>query len=255
MGTSKLPSTPSGGRWTPIKRLITNLNPTSASSQASTLLGQTVAATGGLGSLASDPSSAAGRSHARAARAAAVKSTAGVAAFGATAIGGGLGQALQDLGLAELEGRGAAEIIRRVSESIASESLESRELIENAINESLLEACALTEDRAYEDLEKGLDTFLVANGIEGLLEVFLANLVFDQIWSLNEQWFQKQHPPAEFEALASAISDACKIEIATIMREMKERGEFSKGKWFGQDGLALAERVVAAVEEQLLSFA
>ena len=103
----------------------------------------------------------------------------------ATAVGSrGLDAGLDVLGLGELRGRPATEVVARIAEHLATgvEGLQG-DLLRIALQDTLLEAAALEGETGYENLSDALQSFLDREGVEGLVESFLTHYIFDRIWA------------------------------------------------------------------------
>ncbi len=121
-----------------------------------------------------------------------------------------------------------------------------------ALRDTLLEVANLDDSVAYQDLAESLESFLEANGVEGLVEVFLSNLVYDQVWSLIEQWvLEKSESNQDTEALRSSVDAACRQLVRDAINSLKEEGRFDSVDWFGTDGAALGRDIVGVVEGRL----
>jgi hypothetical protein len=159
--------------------------------------------------------------------------------------------------LGELRDRPAAEVVARVAEHLSSHANGlDHTLLTGALRDTLLEVANLDDSVAYQDLAGSLESFLEANGVEGLVESFLANLVYDQVWSLLEQWvLEKSNSNQDTEALRSSVESACRQLSRDAMDSLKEDGRFDSADWFGTDGAALAIDIVSGVERRLNSAA
>src|SRR5579872_2873679 len=186
MGTSGSRATPSGGRWTSVKRRITSSLSSGGTGDASSVVAQTIGAAGGFGGFGGGGGGGASlRSIGNA--------IAGLGGFGTAARDAGLDEALRSLGLADLHGKPAIEVVSRVAEHLSQGATETElELLQNALNSAILDAAALDEGTGFDDLEAGLATFLEREGPEGLVELFLTNFVFVYVWSLDEEHVQKR---------------------------------------------------------------
>src|SRR5262249_24235340 len=120
-------------------------------------------------------------------RASVSRAASGLGGFGTAVRDGGLAAGLAILGLDELRGRPAAEIVSRIADHLAGETNGlSRELLADALRDALFEAALLEGDSTYEALERSLESFLAREGIEGLIALFLTKYVFDRVWVLIE---------------------------------------------------------------------
>jgi hypothetical protein len=254
LGTSKNISTPSGGKWTPLKRNITRwLGDPKAISPAK-LVGQTVSAAGGL-STRSAMRAAGGGGGGKPSVRTVGKTVGGLAAFGADIADRGLTDALARLGLNELEGRSAQEVIARVAEHLAEHAEGTdRDLLLGSIERTILEAAALIDENGFENLEAGLQKFLETEGPEGLVELFLVQFVLDCVWTLDEQHIlDKTTSEADAEALQSAMRQVCRSEVQTLMAELKRTGRFESTDWFGRDASRVGREIARRLEERLFA--
>lgn len=257
MGTSKSISTPSGGDWSSLKQDITSqFGSGTPRCTPTTLVGRTVRAAGGVGTLSSTGASGQGHRRGKATPAGSAqvsRTVSGLGAFGASVAAQGLGKALERLGLGELRDRPAAEVVARIAEHLSShvDGLD-RPLLSGALRDSLLEVSNLHDDVEYQNLAESLEFFLKENGVEGLVETFVANLVYDQVWFLVEQWvFAKSESNPDSEALRASVESACRQLVRSAMSELKKEGRFDSVSWFGADGVALAGDIVQDVESRL----
>jgi len=193
MGTSIGLPTPSGGDWTKVKNDITDFLGGSPNVTTDQIIGGTIVAAGGLGSPSpgSSPSAGGGAGGGGGSgggggvgtsrgRAAVGRAVSGLGGFGAAVRGGSLDAGLDVLGLAELRGRPAAEVIARISEHLAegAEGLQA-ELLRTALQDTILEAAAIEGESGYQNLGEALQNFLNREGVDGLVESFLTHYVFD----------------------------------------------------------------------------
>jgi hypothetical protein len=99
--------------------------------------------------------------------------------------------------------------------------------LSGALRDTLLEVANLHDFVGFQDLAKSLESFLKVNGVEGLVETFLANLVYDQVWFLVEQWvLEKSESNRDTEALRASVEGACRqlAWISTDNYSPKSRG-------------------------------
>lgn len=124
----------------------------------------------------------------------------------------------------------------------------------DALRNSLLEAAALEEGSEYKDLEEALQSFLDKNGVEGLIQLFLTNYVFDRVWMAVENHAQlKADRTAVSEALGIAVSQACRSHVESLIQDVKLEGRFDKTDWFGRGGIQLGNELVSELEGRLRS--
>jgi hypothetical protein len=173
--------------------------------------------------------------------------------FASAVQSGGLASGLNALGLDELKGRSAAEIISRIAEHIAegADPLQF-DLLFDALQNALLEAAALEAEAGYEDLAAAMVAFFADNGIEALVQSFLTNYVFDRVWMAVENHVEmKGGAAASADGLGNAIAQSCRSHVESLVNDMKAEGRFDKIDWFGRDGIALGDDLVADLEGRL----
>lgn len=177
----------------------------------------------------------------------------GLGGFAQTIRSGGLDRALEVLGVARLKGRPAAEVVSEITEHIAGRiEGTQRELLTDALRGALFEAAALQNEGSYENLRDALDRFLQREGIEGLIELFLTQYVFDHVWMLIENHIDlKTQSNGAADALSVAIENACRSQVADLIADSKTSGQFDAIDWFGAGGQATGERLVADLEIRL----
>jgi hypothetical protein len=164
-----------------------------------------------------------------------------------------LGVALDRLGLNELRGKTAVEVIARVAEQLAGdvEGL-SREILTNALRDSILEAAALEGDTSYENLDGSLQAFLNREGPEGLVGAFLTHLVFDQVWCFIENHVDSKTDGSSIvEAMASAVEGACRSHVQILIDDSKKDGTFQGLDWFGREGIQLGQDIVSDLSSRV----
>jgi hypothetical protein len=270
MGTSKSLPTPAGGAWTSVKRDINALLKDSINVDADLLIADVLGASGGLGApslrsgggggggagrIAGGGSAGGGGGGGRVStgRANVGRAVAGLGGFGATLATGGLNAAVAAIGLAELRGRPAAEVIARIAEHLAgvADGLQ-QELLNAALRDAIFEAAALEGDRTYENLEVSLQAFLARAGVEGLVECFLTRYVFDRIWSLVESHVDRRTDSvSDSAALSSAVDGACLAHVRALIEDLRSEGRFDRVDWFGPAGQSLGDGIVATLEFRL----
>lgn len=259
MGTSKGKPTPSGGQWTPVKKEITlNLNGDAKATPAG-IVGGTVRALGGLGlpSQAARPGGGGsggggggGGGRGRSASIGGVTSRLG--GFGGAFQHGGLDEALGSLGLGDLKGKPAAEVIAKIAEHLAeSDDPLQRDILCDALKDTLIEVAALEDGGEYNDLETALQAFFDQNGVEGLVQSFLTNYVFDRVWNAVQSHAEFKAEGAGAEALGIAVGQSCRSHVESLIKESKASGRFDKTDWFGQGGISLGNELVSELEGRL----
>lgn len=264
MGTSKSLPTPSGGAWTPLKTDITDYLAGGDVAPEQIVAGTVSAAHGFLAGALVQASVAGGRQgrpkttsvgrSRRPGRVAFAKALSGLSGFGAAVQEHGLDGGLRSLGLDALRGRPASEVIAAIADHL-SEGVQglAGEVLRSALRNSILEAAALAGDPTYENLDTALQGFLASDGLEGLAELFLANLAFDQVWSLIENHVQmKSDTTDQAQSLADAVQSCCRAEARTLIGELKTEGQFGSIDWFGRQGQRYATDIAGRLEAQLL---
>ncbi len=252
MGTSASLGTPAGGEWTTVKRGITSYLGGSASSTPAAIAGGTVAAAGGL-SFGGGGGARGGVAGAGRGRIAGVVS--GVGGFGAAVRDGGLDAALGHLGLDDLRGRSAHDVVGAISEHLCGESDGlDREYLQAALSEALMEAASVGEELGYTNFAEGLQRFLGSEGPEGLVQLFLENFVFDALWGKIEQHAVDRSPDAaSLESLMAAIKGVCVGQVADRMTAARDAGTFNGIDWFGRGGRDFGRSIVTELEQRLSS--
>lgn len=267
MGTSKGLPTPKGGAWTPLKNDLTDLIGGDNRVTPEQIVQGTLRAAGGLnmspirggrgrvsaGSRSGDGGG--GRSGGGSAGTASAVggAVAGLGGFGQAVRTEGLDRALEILGIARLKDRPAAEVVAEIAEHIAAQIVgPQRELLTDALRHALFDAAALQNDGSYDNFKDSLEGFLQREGIEGLIELFLTEYVFDRVWTLIENHVElKTQSNGAADAMGVAVENACRSNVADFIAESKETGRFEATDWFGAGGLAAAEGLVADLEDRL----
>jgi hypothetical protein len=250
MGTSASYETPSGGDWADVKRQITAvLSGGAAAATPWRVVGKTAAASGGL----SFSGGHGGGAAATAGRNSIARVVNGVGGFGSVLSEGGLEAALASLGLEELRGRPAAEVIVAISEHL-SENTDGldRAFLQTALSEALIEAASLGGDIGYEDFVLGIESFVEREGPEGLVGLFLENLVFDMLWARIEQHaIDKSADAASLESLMAAVRGECIAQVQAELAALANDGALPNADWFGSSGRQLGIQIVRSLEARL----
>lgn len=265
MGTSKGKATPRGGKWTPLKKDIADNLSGGNKGTPDRIVGGTIRALDGLGFPSPDIRSPGGgggaggsggggnggrRGGGRSVSLGGV--TSGLGGFGGAFQHGGLDEALGSLGLGELKGKPASEVIAKIAEHLAeSEDPLQRDILCDALKDTLIEVAALEEAGEYSDLEAALQKFFDQHGAEGLVQCFLTNYVFDRVWNAVEDHAELKGQGTSAEALGIAVAQACRSHVETLINESKAAGRFDKADWFGVEGIALGNELVAELEGRL----
>lgn len=261
MGTSKSAATPSGGGWTPVKTDVTSALAGNSVSPGKLVAG-TISAFGGLspsssgsgetgggGSAAGSGSGVGGGSR----RTGVANAVSGLSGFGSGVASGGLNQALQNLGVSDLVGKSAAEVIGKVAERLSEASTgQEKELLSAALRDALLDAAGSQLDGSYESLDSSLESFIQAEGVEGLVELFIGNYAFELVWyGLEQHVTAKSGTNEEAEALASAVRSACQVRARDAVSAEKTAGKFAQVDWFGSEGQKRGFAIAEQLERQL----
>jgi hypothetical protein len=258
MGTSKSMPTPKGGKWTDVKREINDYISGEGNVSPQKIVGSTIAAAGGLSLRSPAGGSGGGGGGGRVTGGgtsgrSVARTISGLAGFG-TALGtGGLTQALNSLGIEDLRGKPAGEVISRIADHLSADvnGLE-QDILRGAIQQAIYNAAELADDPTYENLEASLQTFLSREGIEGLIELFLTQYVFDRIWLLIEDHVNKRtDSQADISNMETAVEQACRSNVHNEIERHKIERNFDNLDWFGRDGLRIADTVITDLESRL----
>jgi hypothetical protein len=271
MGTSKGLPTPKGGRWTRLKNDITNFIGGDNRVTPIQIVRDTMRAAGGIdipssrrpsgdgprergGSDRSGGGGGAGTGGSEGrGRSAVGGAVSGLGSFGEAVRTEGLDRALEILGIAELRNRPAAEVVAQIAEHIAAGADgPQKELLNDALRNALFEAAATQGDGSYDNLKDSLESFLQREGVQGLVELFLSEYVFDRVWTLIENHVDlKTQSNSASDAMAGAVENACRSNVADLIAESKDAGSFESTDWFGAGGQKLGEELVADLEARL----
>lgn len=278
MGTSASFPTPSGGDWTAAKQAVTKAvkKPQAPATAAAAVVAATLRALGGLqtpGRATSSGSDNAGQRPrggtgrgGRGAGAAgggpgrtrtASRAVAGIGGFGAAVRDEGLAGALKKFGLAELQGKPAAEVVSRVAEHLAEEveGLQHDNAYA-ALLQAIYDSVQLTEGATFEELAAGLEGFLAKNGPEGLASLFLAQYLFGRVWTAVENHASSRtRTNGEHEALLRSVLGWCREQIRGLFEDYRNSNRFDKVDWFGEGGLRLADELCDEFESRLAAAA
>jgi hypothetical protein len=178
-----------------------------------------------------------------------------LAGFGAALQAGGLDGALKALGLNELQGRPATEVISRIADHLAEGTDPTQyDLLSDALKDALMEAAQLEGSGQYADLESALQGFLDRQGIEGLVQAYLSHYVYDRVWLAVENHVEmKAQGGTTAQAMSIAVGNACRSHVESLIQESKADGPFSGVDWFGQAGMRLGNELVSELEGRLKS--
>jgi hypothetical protein len=261
MGTSTSLPTPTGGGWTKVKNDITDYLGGNHAVTPDQIIGGTIHAAGGLGTRgASAPGAAGGGGggggggrSGSGGRAAVGRAASGLGGFAAAVRDRGLDEGLRTLGLDELRGRPAAEVIARIAEHLAEDTPGLQgELLSAALRDAILEAAALEGDRGYQNLSDSLQAYLNREGVDGLVESYLTHYVFDRVWScIQSHVDRKSDGLASASALGRAVESGCRAHVHALIEDMRDSRRFDGLDWFGRDGQALGQEIAETLEARL----
>jgi hypothetical protein len=181
------------------------------------------------------------------------RAASGLAGFGAALRAEGLDGALRALGLDELRGRSAAEVIARIADHLAEGTDPTQyDLLSDALKAALMEAANLEGQGQYADLEAALQLFLDRNGVEGLIQGYLSQYVYDRVWLAVENHVEmKTQGTDTAHAMSIAVGNACRSHVEALIQETKAAGRFNDVDWFGRAGMRLGNELVAELEGRL----
>ena len=274
MGTSKSLKTPAGGAWTSPKRQLTDYisgqTGTGAPFDAQRFVRSALGALGGVAmkpraASASDLSGPGGttggggrtqrgRTDGAGGSSGGALSSAvrGLGGFGSQVSSGGLDAALGFLGLQDLRGRPAAEVVAQVAEHLSSGATgRQAEVLEAALRDTIFDIAAVEDAGSYEDLEGALQSFMDREGIEGFIESFLSQYVFTAVWSYFENHAKSKTDGASDEALVSAVESACRSLVSQELKAIRDSRQFERIDWFGNAGQSFADRIVSQLQSNL----
>lgn len=259
MGTSKSMPTPTGGKWTGVKGDISSYLSGDGNVTPQEIVSSTIDAAGGLslrspgGSVGRGSGGGGGVSSRGTVSRSVTHAVSGLAGFGTVLGTGGLAQALNSLGIEDLRGKPAGEVISRIADHL-SETVNGLEqdVLRSAIQQAIYNAAELADDPTYENLEASLQTFISREGIEGLIELFLTEYVFDRVWLLIEDYVNKRtDSQTDISNMEAAVEQACRSNVQDEVEQHKTSGHFNNMDWFGSDGLRVAQTVITDLEQRL----
>lgn len=265
MGTSKQFPTPGGGPWTPLKRNISDYLDGNQTVTPAKIVGGTVKALGGLnvpspgravagaGKHEGGSRGAGGGGGGGGGRSAVGRATSQLGGFGAAVRDGGLDAGLEVLGLNELKDKPPAEVIDKIADHIAEGADPTQyDLLADALKTTILEVAALGNANGYKDLDSSLQNFLQSKGVEGLVQSYLANYVYGRVWMAVENHVEmKTGGGASAQAMSTAVGNACRSHVESLIQDAKQSGRFDSTDWFGRDGTRLGNELVFELEGRL----
>jgi hypothetical protein len=166
---------------------------------------------------------------------------------------GGLDAGLEVLGLVELRGRPAAEVIARISEHLAegAEGLQA-DLLRTALQDTILEAAAIEGESGYQNLGDALEAFLNREGVDGFVASFLTHFVFDRVWAYIQSHVERRSEGASAAtAMESAVERCCRGHVENLIDDLKDAGRFDDLDWFGSAGVAFGQEIASNLESRL----
>jgi hypothetical protein len=176
----------------------------------------------------------------------------GLGGFGSQVSSTGLDAALGSLGLEDLRGRPAAEVVAQIAEHLSrSATGRQAEVLEAALRDTIFDIAAVESDGSYEDLEGALQAFVEREGVEGFVESFLSQYVFTAVWSYFENHAKNKADGAVDPALASAVESACRSLVSQELKAIRAGQQFDRIDWFGTDGQRFADRIVDQLQSNL----
>lgn len=268
MGTSKSFTTPGSGAWTSPKRQLTDHVTGKEPLDAPRFVRSALQALGGVGMKPRLGSGAGGRetrpagggggtgggkggggSSGGGALGGAVQSLGG---FGARVASGGLDAALGSLGLQDLRGRPAAEVVARIAEHLSRGATgRQAEVLETALRDTIFDIAAIEGTGSYEDLDAALQSFMDRDGLEGFIEAFLSQYVFTAVWSYFESHANSKGDGTSDDALASAVESACHSLVFQELKGVRDSQQFGNVDWFGDAGQRFADRIVSQLQSSV----
>lgn len=258
MGTSVGLPTPSGGDWTKVKNDITDFLGGSANVTPDQIVGGTLVASGGLGSrpaASGTRGGGGGGGSGGGGRASVGRAASGLGGFGQAVRDRGLDAGLEYLGLGELRGRPAAEVVARISEHLCDgvDGLQG-ELMMKALQDTILEAAAVEGEAGYQNLGEALQSFLNREGIDGFVGAFLTNYVFDRVWAYIQSHVERRSDGADAAtAMETAVERCCRGHVENLMDDLKAAGRFDSIDWFGRGAADFGQEIAADLESRISS--
>jgi hypothetical protein len=279
MGTSKQLPTPGGGPWTPLKKDITDYLDGDKKVTPGKIVGGTVEALGGLnvpspgratsgsgkgggsgsggsgGGSRSGGGGGGGSGGGGGGRNTVGRAASRLGGFGAAVRDGGLDAGLQALGLDELIDGPPAEVIDKIADHIAEGADPTQyDLLYDALKTTILEVAAIGDANGYKDLDSSLQNFIQTHGVEGLIQSYLSNYVYDRVWMAVENHVDmKTGGGTSSQAMGTAVGDACRSHVEGLIQDAKHSGRFDSIDWFGRDGTRLGNELVSDLESRLKS--
>lgn len=127
-----------------------------------------------------------------------------------------------------------------------------KDLLRGAIQQAIYNAAELVDDPTYDNLESSLQTYFTQEGVEGFVELFLTQYVFDRIWLLIEDHANKRMDGERgLIDLETAVEHACRSNVHDEIEKYKEEDRFASTDWFGSQGVGVAEMLIADLEQRL----
>jgi len=159
---------------------------------------------------------------------------------------------LGSLGLQDLRGRPAAEVVARIAEHLSHGATgRQAEVLETALRDTIFDIAAVEGTGSYEDLDAALESFIDREGLEGFIEAFLSQYVFTAVWSYFESHANSKGDGTADEALASAVESACHSLVFQELKGVRDSQQFGSVDWFGSAGKRFAERIVNQLQSSV----
>lgn len=251
MGTSRGYQGPTGGGWTPLKRLVGQFGQGVANAQpGAPTAGQVLARyVGQLGAVAAGALAAGagggGGGGGGSARAAATMGPAivdvgrGVGGFAGSVGAEGLAEALRALDLADLVGRPAGEVAVALLDRLAGANGTMDEQIARMALDDLQREL-LGEAQTFEEVEAALTAAVAADAVEGLLMDFYGYALFHQF---SRDYFEDLQAKIGLDAANQCVDEVRATIVASLEAKVADR-DTSAIDWAGAEGRELAETIL-----------
>lgn len=228
MGTSTGYTLPTSGNWGNFKRNVTGLGQSGAASPSAVgrTLGNYVQAHGGASSLAQQMATA-------------NQAGATLGGFLAGVRSGGLGESLRGIGLSNLIGKPASDVMRGfLNYLVGTSSLLNDDLVRNAFQDYQEEIAGHCE--TYEELEIVLSRAAVLDTVEDNLKRFFGFFIFRKFQrDCGEQLLKTCDTKYTARRILQTVQDYIFEKINQLTQD-RDLGQFN---WRGQEGIALAQKI------------
>jgi hypothetical protein len=232
MGTSTDHSGGSGGSWEGAKRASTSFAKKGDKRRAERALGRLVVALGGAGALAAASSGA-------------TAATRGLGSLLSTSASDGLGTALGQLGLSDLVGRPADEVIAGLVDLLAGSGDDREGQAARAAACDVFERLAEDAD-SYEGLEQALAQ---VDDLGSVLKMFLSSYVYWLLLPVIEERLER----LDDAALRAKREGELREVVAAVVELNVSKGAFDATRWpqaTEAELEALIRETLAYLEEQ-----